>query len=143
MKIYSVLRMSGVGRKMEIMAASVMRIIPDKTLIVMVHFFTFIFIWKQMPELFNSHKPNDFFLPDSTEICESSSGTMSLSRCQLFEAGFLASNLYLHDPSCNGTVHDGRLVFHFDNDDHICGTNLTVLTVKFISLVFILINKIN
>ncbi|XP_058260767.1 alpha-tectorin-like [Hemibagrus wyckioides] len=69
---------------------------------------------------------------DSTEICESSSGTMSLSRCQLFEAGFLASNLHLHDPSCNGTVHDGRLVFHFDNDDHICGTNLTANGTHFI-----------
>ncbi|KAK3508570.1 hypothetical protein QTP70_032905 [Hemibagrus guttatus] len=69
---------------------------------------------------------------DSTEICESSSGTMSLSRCQLFEAGFLASNLHLHDPSCNGTVHDGRLVFHFDNDEHICGTNLTANGTHFI-----------
>lgn len=136
MKIYSVLRMSGVGRKMEIMAASVMRIIPDKTLIVMVPFFLHLYSYgnKCLSYLIPTNLMT-FFLPDSTEICESSSGTMSLSHCQLFEAGFLASNLHLHDPSCNGTVHDGRLVFHFDNDDHICGTNLTVLTVKFISLV--------
>uniref|UniRef100_A0A3B4BRA6 Alpha-tectorin-like n=1 Tax=Pygocentrus nattereri TaxID=42514 RepID=A0A3B4BRA6_PYGNA len=53
------------------------------------------------------------------------SATMSLSRCQLFEAGFPANVLHLSDPSCRGTVQNGRLVFHFDNDDHICGTNLT------------------
>ncbi|XP_060721114.1 alpha-tectorin-like isoform X2 [Tachysurus vachellii] len=69
---------------------------------------------------------------DSIEICESSSGNMSLSRCQLFEAGFLANNLHLHDPNCNGTIQDGRLVFHFDNDDHICGTNLTANGTHFI-----------
>ncbi|KAK2864905.1 hypothetical protein Q7C36_004059 [Tachysurus vachellii] len=69
---------------------------------------------------------------DSIEICESSSGKMSLSRCQLFEAGFLANNLHLHDPNCNGTVQDGRLVFHFDNDAHICGTNLTANGTHFI-----------
>ncbi|XP_060720764.1 alpha-tectorin-like [Tachysurus vachellii] len=69
---------------------------------------------------------------DSIEICESSSGKMSLSRCQLFEAGFLANNLHLHDPNCNGTIQDGRLVFHFDNDDHICGTNLTANGTHFI-----------
>ncbi|XP_053087183.1 alpha-tectorin isoform X3 [Pangasianodon hypophthalmus] len=69
---------------------------------------------------------------NSTEICESSSGTMILSRCQLFEAGFPANNLHLHDPSCKGKVEDGRLVFHFDNDDHICGTNLTANGTHFI-----------
>ncbi|KAI4890924.1 hypothetical protein NFI96_021549, partial [Prochilodus magdalenae] len=62
---------------------------------------------------------------DSRETCESSSGTMSLSRCQLFEAGFPTNVLHLSDPSCNGTLQNGRLVFHFDNDEHICGTNLT------------------
>uniref|UniRef100_A0A3B4D6V8 ZP domain-containing protein n=1 Tax=Pygocentrus nattereri TaxID=42514 RepID=A0A3B4D6V8_PYGNA len=50
---------------------------------------------------------------DSRETCESSS------------AGFPANVLHLSDPSCRGTVQNGRLVFHFDNDDHICGTNLT------------------
>ncbi|XP_036420917.1 uncharacterized protein LOC118804532 [Colossoma macropomum] len=69
---------------------------------------------------------------DSRETCESSSGTMSLSRCQLFEAGFPANVLHLSDPSCNGTLQNGRLVFHFDNDDHICGTNLTANGTHFI-----------
>ncbi|XP_046691095.1 alpha-tectorin-like isoform X4 [Silurus meridionalis] len=79
----------------------------------------------------NDPRPNpDHY--DATEMCESSSGTMSLSRCQLFEAGFPVSNLHLNDPSCKGTVHDGRLVFHFDNDEHICGTNLTANGTYFI-----------
>uniref|UniRef100_A0AAR2JS77 Alpha-tectorin-like n=1 Tax=Pygocentrus nattereri TaxID=42514 RepID=A0AAR2JS77_PYGNA len=60
------------------------------------------------------------------------SATMSLSRCQLFEAGFPANVLHLSDPSCRGTVQNGRLVFHFDNDDHICGTNLTANGTHFI-----------
>uniref|UniRef100_A0A3Q2QII8 ZP domain-containing protein n=1 Tax=Fundulus heteroclitus TaxID=8078 RepID=A0A3Q2QII8_FUNHE len=30
------------------------------------------------------------------------------------------------DESCNGTIQDGRLVFHFDNDNHLCGTTLRV-----------------
>uniref|UniRef100_A0A3B3VDX7 ZP domain-containing protein n=1 Tax=Poecilia latipinna TaxID=48699 RepID=A0A3B3VDX7_9TELE len=54
------------------------------------------------------------------------SGTMSVSRCQLFEAGFHSSALHLRDSSCNGTLQDGRLVFHFDNDNHLCGTALRV-----------------
>uniref|UniRef100_A0A3B3XMI4 ZP domain-containing protein n=1 Tax=Poecilia mexicana TaxID=48701 RepID=A0A3B3XMI4_9TELE len=63
---------------------------------------------------------------DSNIECSSSSGTMSVSRCQLFEAGFHSSALHLQDSSCNGTLQDGRLVFHFDNDDHLCGTALRV-----------------
>ncbi len=51
---------------------------------------------------------------------------MSLSRCQLFEAGFPTDNLHLNDPSCKGTVRNGRVEFHFDNEEHICGTNLVV-----------------
>ncbi|XP_076866545.1 LOW QUALITY PROTEIN: IgGFc-binding protein-like [Brachyhypopomus gauderio] len=69
---------------------------------------------------------------DAVEVCDSSSGTMSLSRCQLFEAGFSVHTLHLSDPSCRGTVQNGRLVFHFDNDDHICGTNLTANGTHFI-----------
>ncbi|XP_046691334.1 pancreatic secretory granule membrane major glycoprotein GP2-like isoform X2 [Silurus meridionalis] len=70
------------------------------------------------------HRPNpDFY--DATEMCDGSSGTMSLSRCQLFEAGFPDNKLHLNDPSCRGTVQNDRLVFHFDNDNHICGTHLT------------------
>ncbi|XP_051274593.1 alpha-tectorin-like isoform X1 [Dicentrarchus labrax] len=61
---------------------------------------------------------------DSSIACVSSSGTMSVSRCQLFEAGFHSSALHLREDSCNGTLKDGRLVFHFNNDDHLCGTVL-------------------
>ncbi|KAG7227877.1 hypothetical protein INR49_013671 [Caranx melampygus] len=61
---------------------------------------------------------------DSSITCASSSGTMSVSRCQLFEAGFHSSALHLREDSCNGTLQDGRLVFHFNNDDQICGTVL-------------------
>ncbi|XP_049329392.1 pancreatic secretory granule membrane major glycoprotein GP2-like [Astyanax mexicanus] len=69
---------------------------------------------------------------DSKEECESSSGTMSLSRCQLFEAGFSADLLHLSDPNCTGTIQNGRLVFHFNNDDHICGTSLMANGTHFI-----------
>lgn len=55
---------------------------------------------------------------------------MSVSRCQLFEAGFPADILHLNDPSCRGTVRNGRVEFHFDNDEHICGTNLVVRFTK-------------
>uniref|UniRef100_A0A3Q3BPR2 Uncharacterized protein n=1 Tax=Kryptolebias marmoratus TaxID=37003 RepID=A0A3Q3BPR2_KRYMA len=62
--------------------------------------------------------------PNSTTTCASSSGSMSVSRCQLFEAGFHSDALHLKDDSCNGTIQDGRLIFHFDNDNHLCGTVL-------------------
>ncbi|KAK7135038.1 hypothetical protein R3I93_018217 [Phoxinus phoxinus] len=61
---------------------------------------------------------------DFIETCESSSGSMSLSRCQLFEAGFPSDILHLNDPNCRGTVRNGRVEFYFDNNDHICGTSL-------------------
>ncbi|KAG1955244.1 pancreatic secretory granule membrane major glycoprotein GP2-like [Pimephales promelas] len=61
---------------------------------------------------------------DFSETCESSSGSMSLSRCQLFEAGFPSGILHLNDPKCRGTVRNGRVEFYFDNNDHICGTSL-------------------
>uniref|UniRef100_A0A3B3CS42 Uncharacterized protein n=1 Tax=Oryzias melastigma TaxID=30732 RepID=A0A3B3CS42_ORYME len=69
------------------------------------------------------HRPNNESY-DSSITCESSSGTMSVSRCQLFEAGFHSNALHLKDRSCNGTLQNGRLVFHFDNDGHLCGTVL-------------------
>ncbi|XP_035997685.1 alpha-tectorin [Fundulus heteroclitus] len=69
------------------------------------------------------HRPNNESY-DSNITCSSSSGIMSISRCQLFEAGFHSSALHLQDESCNGTIQDGRLVFHFDNDNHLCGTTL-------------------
>ncbi|KAG7492169.1 hypothetical protein MATL_G00012210 [Megalops atlanticus] len=61
---------------------------------------------------------------DSEETCFSSSGIMSLSRCQLFENGFPPHILHLNDPSCNGTLRHGRVEFSFNNEDHICGTAL-------------------
>ncbi|XP_048036418.1 oncoprotein-induced transcript 3 protein-like isoform X5 [Megalobrama amblycephala] len=74
----------------------------------------------------------------TTETCESSSGSMSVSRCQLFEAGFPADVLHLNDPSCKGTVRNGRVEFHYDNDEHICGTNLMANGTHFIYDNFIL-----
>lgn len=67
-----------------------------------------------------------FSLSDFSETCERSSGSMSLSRCQLFEAGFPSDILHLNDPNCRGTVRNGRVEFYFDNNDHICGTSLVV-----------------
>uniref|UniRef100_A0A671MW36 ZP domain-containing protein n=1 Tax=Sinocyclocheilus anshuiensis TaxID=1608454 RepID=A0A671MW36_9TELE len=75
---------------------------------------------------------------DFSDTCESSSGSMSVSRCQLFEAGFPADVLPLNDPSFKGTVRNGRVEFHFDNDEHICGTNLVANGTHFIYSNFIL-----
>ncbi|CAM4711688.1 unnamed protein product [Leuciscus chuanchicus] len=69
---------------------------------------------------------------DFSETCESSSGSMSLSRCQLFEAGFPSDILHLNDPNCRGTVRNGRVEFYFDNNDHICGTSLVANGTHFI-----------
>lgn len=65
------------------------------------------------------------FIADFSEICESSSGFFSLSRCQLFEDGFPAEILHLRDANCKGTVQNGRVEFHFDSID-LCGTDLVV-----------------
>uniref|UniRef100_A0A8C1X4M7 Si:ch73-181m17.1 n=1 Tax=Cyprinus carpio TaxID=7962 RepID=A0A8C1X4M7_CYPCA len=84
----------------------------------------------------NHHRSqNDSF--DFIETCESSSGSMSLSRCQLFEAGFPSDILHLNDPNCRGTVQNGRVEFYFDNNDHICGTNLVANGTHFIYQNFI------
>ncbi|XP_067285700.1 uncharacterized protein [Pseudorasbora parva] len=83
----------------------------------------------------NQTKPDSF---DFSETCESSSGSMSVSRCQLFEAGFPADVLHLNDPRCKGTVRNGRVEFKFDNDQHICGTNLLANGTHFIYDNFIL-----
>ncbi|XP_050956499.1 uromodulin-like [Labeo rohita] len=85
----------------------------------------------------NHYRPNSESF-DFSETCESSSGSMSVSRCQLFEAGFSADILHLNDPSCKGTVRNGRVEFHFDNDEHICGTNLVANGTHFIYDNFIL-----
>uniref|UniRef100_A0A9J8CPI1 Uncharacterized protein n=1 Tax=Cyprinus carpio carpio TaxID=630221 RepID=A0A9J8CPI1_CYPCA len=69
---------------------------------------------------------------DALETCASSTGFISLSRCQLFESGFHPENLHLNDPSCKGTLENGRLLFYFDNEGHICGTTLTSNRTHFI-----------
>ncbi|XP_076857111.1 uncharacterized protein LOC143511022 [Brachyhypopomus gauderio] len=61
---------------------------------------------------------------DAIETCSGSSGTVSLSRCQLFEAGFTAESLSLQDNSCSGVEEGDRVTFQFDDDDNSCGTVL-------------------
>ncbi|XP_077065604.1 pancreatic secretory granule membrane major glycoprotein GP2-like [Siphateles boraxobius] len=68
----------------------------------------------------------------AAESCASSTGSISLSRCQLFESGFYPEHLHLNDPSCTGTLEDGRLLFHFDNEGNICGTTLMSNRTHFI-----------
>ncbi|KAL1264717.1 hypothetical protein QQF64_005072, partial [Cirrhinus molitorella] len=77
------------------------------------------------------------YCADFIETCESSSGSMSLSRCQLFEAGFPSDILHLNDPRCRGTVRNGRVEFYFDID-HVCGTNLMANGTHFIYENFII-----
>ncbi|XP_065098668.1 uncharacterized protein [Paramisgurnus dabryanus] len=80
---------------------------------------------------FCNHPRSDTDSYDSFEICESSSGFLSLSRCQLFEDGFSAEILHLRDARCKGTVQNGRVEFHFDNNN-MCGTNLMANGTHFI-----------
>ncbi|KAL6474924.1 hypothetical protein MHYP_G00159640 [Metynnis hypsauchen] len=61
---------------------------------------------------------------DSVQSCTSSSSNFSLSRCQLFEAGLNITSLHLNDPSCTGSIQNGRVFFYFDNDQNVCGTTL-------------------
>ncbi|XP_058263021.1 alpha-tectorin-like [Hemibagrus wyckioides] len=61
---------------------------------------------------------------DAMETCSGSSGSLSLSRCQLFEAGYPSDVLHLNDPSCRGLVQYDRLVFNFDSNVKMCGTIL-------------------
>ncbi|KAG7325403.1 hypothetical protein KOW79_011719 [Hemibagrus wyckioides] len=61
---------------------------------------------------------------DAIETCSGSTGSLSLSRCQLFEAGYSADVLHLNDPSCKGKVQNNRLVFNFDSNASLCGTTL-------------------
>ncbi|KTG35460.1 hypothetical protein cypCar_00033723, partial [Cyprinus carpio] len=61
---------------------------------------------------------------DAKQFCDSSTGSLSLSRCQLFESGFPPEILHLNDPSCKGISENGRVLFHFDNEGHVCGTTL-------------------
>ncbi|KAI2665188.1 Alpha-tectorin [Labeo rohita] len=79
-----------------------------------------------------SHRRPDPASFDVSEVCKSSNGFISLSRCQLFEAGFPTDSLHLNDPNCKGTVLNGRVEFYFDNNDHICGTSLLANGTHFI-----------
>ncbi|KAG5272728.1 hypothetical protein AALO_G00168670 [Alosa alosa] len=77
------------------------------------------------------HQP----IPESFGLvatCHNSSCWISLSRCLLFEAGFPAQVLHLNDPGCTGTVLEGQVKFHFNNDDQKCGTVLRVNKTHFI-----------
>ncbi|KAI5614384.1 hypothetical protein C0J50_8971 [Silurus asotus] len=58
------------------------------------------------------------------ETCSGSAGSLSLSRCQLFEAGYSIDILYLNDPTCKGTLQNGRLVFDYGSASKTCGTTL-------------------
>ncbi|KAB5555179.1 hypothetical protein PHYPO_G00030510 [Pangasianodon hypophthalmus] len=77
----------------------------------------------------NKTNPDNF---DAIEACTDSSGSVSLSRCQLFEAGYSVEELHLKDPNCTGVVEDGRLVFRFDSDAKLCGGNLESNTTHLI-----------
>ncbi|XP_036427675.1 pancreatic secretory granule membrane major glycoprotein GP2-like [Colossoma macropomum] len=61
---------------------------------------------------------------DAIQSCASSSSNLSLSRCQLFEAGLNITSLHLNDPRCTGSIQNGRVFFHFDNEQNVCGTTL-------------------
>ncbi|KAI5628115.1 hypothetical protein C0J50_8259, partial [Silurus asotus] len=67
------------------------------------------------------HNPNT---SDAIETCSGSNGSLSLSRCQLFEAGYSVDILHLNDPSCKGKIENDRLVFYFDSNSGMCGTTL-------------------
>ncbi|XP_058262649.1 uncharacterized protein LOC131363797 isoform X2 [Hemibagrus wyckioides] len=58
------------------------------------------------------------------ETCSGSNGSLSLSQCQLFEAGYSVEVLHLNDPSCKGEIQNNRLIFKFDSDANTCGTTL-------------------
>ncbi|XP_053541381.1 alpha-tectorin isoform X4 [Ictalurus punctatus] len=61
---------------------------------------------------------------DAIETCSGSTGSLSLSRCKLFEDGYSADNLHMNDQNCKGELQDNRLVFSFDSDVNTCGTTL-------------------
>ncbi|XP_047673815.1 alpha-tectorin-like [Tachysurus fulvidraco] len=61
---------------------------------------------------------------DAIETCSGSTGSLSLSRCQLFEAGYFADALHLNDQTCKGEIQNNRLVFKFDSNASMCGTTL-------------------
>ncbi|XP_053496127.1 pancreatic secretory granule membrane major glycoprotein GP2 isoform X6 [Ictalurus furcatus] len=70
---------------------------------------------------FTTDSPNIY---DAIETCSGSNGSLSLSRCELFEAGYSADVLHLNDPNCKGELQNNRLVFSFDSNVNMCGTTL-------------------
>ncbi|KAF5891843.1 pancreatic secretory granule membrane major glycoprotein GP2-like isoform X1, partial [Clarias magur] len=74
---------------------------------------------------FGQSRRNNSEIYDAYETCSGSNGSLSLSRCQLFEAGYTADSLHLNDPNCKGRLQDGRLVFSFDSNASVCGATLT------------------
>ncbi|XP_053541401.1 pancreatic secretory granule membrane major glycoprotein GP2 isoform X3 [Ictalurus punctatus] len=70
---------------------------------------------------FTTHSPNIY---DAIETCSGSAALLSLSRCELFEAGYSADVLHLNDPNCKGELQNNRLVFSFDSNVNMCGTTL-------------------
>ncbi|KAI5618059.1 hypothetical protein C0J50_22648, partial [Silurus asotus] len=71
----------------------------------------------------NNSRPNPNIY-DAIETCSASTGTLSLSRCQLFEAGYSEDVLHLNNRSCKGKVKNDRLVFDFDTNSNMCGSTL-------------------
>ncbi|XP_066518706.1 uromodulin-like [Hoplias malabaricus] len=69
---------------------------------------------------------------DAIQHCESISGSLSLSRCQLFEAGYPAYTLHLNDRDCKGEVSGGRVEFNFNVEKEDCGTELKTNKTHFI-----------
>ncbi|XP_066518809.1 uromodulin-like [Hoplias malabaricus] len=69
---------------------------------------------------------------DAIQRCESLSGSLSLSRCQLFEAGYPAYTLHLNDLKCKGDISSGRVVFNFNVEKEDCGTELKTNKTHFI-----------
>ncbi|XP_066522553.1 uncharacterized protein [Hoplias malabaricus] len=77
----------------------------------------------------NNPRPNpDTF--DAVETCGGTNLSVSLSRCQLFEAGFSSQLLHLNDPRCQGQIQNDRLVFSFNDNE--CGTILQTNATNFI-----------
>ncbi|XP_062860047.1 pancreatic secretory granule membrane major glycoprotein GP2-like [Trichomycterus rosablanca] len=64
------------------------------------------------------------------ETCYGSSGSLSLSRCQLFDAGY-SGMLHLNDPACQGVIEGNRIVFSYDSLD-LCGTVVETNTTHLI-----------
>ncbi|KAL7870024.1 hypothetical protein AOLI_G00140120 [Acnodon oligacanthus] len=61
---------------------------------------------------------------DALQSCSGSIFELSLSRCQLFEAGLNITSLHLNDPSCTGVILRDRVFFYFDHDEQVCGTTI-------------------